>query len=84
MRFKIKELRTIEMKATTIAHLTGQMDAILGMMEFSIQKIKMEDYQTKYLIDQIHKANAINDEIFEMYKRNELNSIKKTYSNEDK
>ena len=81
MRFKIKELRTKEMKATTIAHLTGQMDAILKMMEFSIQKIKMEDYQAKLLMEQMQKANDVNDEIFEVYKRNELNRIKKTYNN---
>ena len=72
------------MKATNIAHLTGQMDAILKMMKFSIQQTDMKDYQMEYLMEQIHKANAINDEIFEMYKKSELDRIKKTYSNEDK
>ena len=72
---------TKEMKATTIAHLTGQMVTILKMIEFSIQQTDIKDYQMKFLIDQVYKANAVNDEIFEMYKRNELNRVKKTYSN---
>lgn len=75
------------MEATTIAHLTGQMEAILEILEFRIQQIKMEDYQAKCLMEQINKAKAVNDEIFEMHKKNELNGIKKIYndlSNENK
>ena len=69
------------MEATTIAHLVGRMDTILEMIEFSIQQINIKDYQTEYLMEQIQKANAVNDEIFEMYKRNELNRVRKTYNN---
>jgi hypothetical protein len=69
------------MKATTIAHLTGQMAIILEMIEFSIQQTDIKDYQAEYLIKQINEANAVNDEIFEMHKRNELNRIKKIYNN---
>ena len=72
---------TIEMKATTIAHLTGQMVTILEMMEFSIQQTSIKDYQMKYLMEQINEAKTVNDEIFEMHKKNELNRIKKTYNN---
>ena len=72
---------TGEMEATTIAHLTGQMVTILKMMEFSIQQISMKDYQMGYLMEQIQKAKAVNDEIFELHKKNELNRIKKTYNN---
>ncbi len=60
------------------------MDAILKMIEFGIQQTDMKYYQTKYLMEQINEAKAVNDEIFEMYKRNELNKIKKTYNNESK
>ncbi len=74
---------TIEMKATTISHLTGQMVTILEMMEFSIQQIDIKDYQAEYLMKQINEAKTVNDEIFEMHKRNELNRIKKTYSDGD-
>ena len=69
------------MEATTIAHLTGQMVTILEMIEFSIQQTDIKDYQKKFLMEQIHKANAVNDEIFEMHKKNELNRIKKIYNN---
>ena len=69
------------MKATTIAHLTGQMVTILDMMEFSIQQTDIKDYQMEFLMEQINEANAVNDEIFEVYKKNELNRIKKTYNN---
>ena len=69
------------MEATTIAHLVGRMDTILGMVEFSIQQIDIKDYQKKFLMEQIQKANDVNDEIFEMHKRNELNRIKKIYNN---
>ena len=75
------------MKATTIAHLVGQMGIILEMMEFSIQQTDIKDYQMKYLMEQIQKANAVNDEIFEMHKKNELNRVRKIYndlSNENK
>ena len=69
------------MKATTIAHLTGQMITILEMIEFSIQQINMKDYQTKFLIELINEAQAVNDNIFEMYTKNELNRIIKAYNN---
>ena len=75
---------TGEMEATTISHLTGQMVTILEMIEFSIQQTDMNDYQMENLMEQIQKANAVNDEIFEMYKRNELNRIKKAYNDENK
>ncbi len=75
---------TIEMKATTIAHLTGQMEAILEMIEFSIQQTSIKNYQSEYLMKKINEAKAVNDEIFEMHKRNELDRIKKTYRDEDK
>ncbi len=72
---------TIEMKATTIAHLTGQMEAILEMIEFSIQQTSIKNYQSEYLMKKINEAKTVNDEIFEMHKRNELDRIKKTYNN---
>lgn len=72
-----------EMAAITIAHLTGQMITILEMIEFSVHQISMKDYQMEYLMEQIQKANAVNDKIFEMHKRNELNRIKKTYNDGD-
>ena len=67
------------MEATTIAHLTGQMVTILEMIEFSIQQTDIKDYQTKFLMEQINEAKAVNDKIFEMHKRkNEFgNRIKK-------
>ena len=74
---------TIEMKATTIAHLTGQMEAILEMIEFSIQQTSIKNYQSEYLMKKINEAKTVNDEIFEMHKKNELNRIKKTYDYED-
>lgn len=72
---------TGEMEATTIAHLTGQMTTILGMIEFNVQQTDIKDYQAEYLMKQINEAKAVNDEIFEVHKRNELNKIKKTYNN---
>ena len=69
------------MEAITIAHLTGQMVTILEMIEFSIQQTSIKNYQAEYLMKQINEAKAVNDEIFEMHKRNELNRIKKTYNN---
>ena len=74
---------TGEMKAITIAHLTGQMVTILEMIEFSVQQIDIKDYQKKFLMEQINEAKAVNDEIFEMHKRNELNRIKKAYNDGD-
>ena len=71
---------TGEMEATTIAHLTGQMVTILKMIEFSIQQTGMADYKAEYLIKQINEAKVVNDEIFELHKKNELNRIKKTYN----
>ena len=71
------------MKAITIAHLTGQMVTILEMIEFSIQQTGMADYKVEYLMKQINEAKTVNDEIFEMHKRHELNRIKKTYNDED-
>ena len=68
---------TIEMEATTIAHLTGQMVTILEMIEFSIQQTGMADYKVEYLMKQINEAKTVNDEIFELHKKNELNRIKK-------
>ena len=72
---------TGEMEATTIAHLTGQMITILEMIEFSIQEADIKYYQMKFLMEQINEAKAVNDKIFEMYTKNELNRIKKTYNN---
>lgn len=69
------------MEAKTIAHLTGQMVTILETIEFSIQQTNIKDYQAEYLIKQINEAKVVNDEIFELHKKNELNRIKKTYSN---
>ena len=69
------------MKATTIAHLTGQMVTILEMIEFSIQQTDIKDYQTKFLMEQINEAKAVNDKIFEMHTKSELDRIKKTYNN---
>ena len=72
---------TKEMEAITIAHLTGQMATILKMIEFSIQQTSIKNYQAEYLMKQINVAKVVNDEIFEMYTKNELNRIKKTYNN---
>ena len=72
---------TGQMEATTIAHLTGQMIAILEMIEFSIQQTDIKDYQTKFLMELINEANAVNDKIFEMHTKNELNRIIKAYNN---
>ena len=71
------------MEATTISHLTGQMVTILEMIEFSIQQTSIKNYQAEYLIKQINEARAVNDEIFELHKRNELNRIKKAYNDGD-
>ena len=55
------------MKAITIAHLVGRMDAILKMIEFDILKIKENEYLIKSLMGQINEAKDINEKIFEMY-----------------
>ena len=72
---------TGKMEAITIAHLTGQMATILKMIEFSIQQTSIKDYQAEYLMKQINVAKVVNDEIFEMHTKNDLNRIKKTYNN---
>ena len=74
---------TGRMKATNIAHLVGQMDVILETMEFSIQQVEMEDYQEDFLMNQISEAKAVNEKIFEMHEKNELDKIKKTYNDEN-
>ena len=71
------------MEAKNIAHLVGRMDAILKMIEFGVLQIKGSDYLADYLMDQINEAKDINENIFEMYKKNELEKIKKTYSDEN-
>ena len=73
-----------KMEVITIAHLSGQMVTILEMLEFSIQQTGIADYKAEYLMKQINEAKTVNDEIFEMHKRNELNRIKKAYNDEDK
>jgi hypothetical protein len=74
------------MEATSIAHLVGQMDVILKMIEFNAEQIEVKDHQTgvlvKLLMDQINKAKDVNENIFEMHKKNEFDKIKKTYNNE--
>jgi hypothetical protein len=69
------------MKATTIAHLVGQMDVILKLMEFNASQIEVKDYQTGYLIkllmDKIGEAKDVNEKIFEMHRENEFDKIKK-------
>ena len=45
------------------------------MIEFSIQQTSIKNYQAEYLIKQINEA--VNDEIFEMYTKSELDRIKK-------
>ncbi len=55
------------MKAKNIAHLVGRMDAILVMIEHSIRRINMEDYQRGYLMDQLHEAIDVNNEIFDIH-----------------
>lgn len=61
------------MKATTIAHLVGQMDVILKMIEFNAEQIEAKDHQTGYLLkllmDKIGEAKNVNEKIFEMHKK---------------
>ena len=75
------------MEATSIAHLVGQMDVILKLMEFNASQIEVKDHQTgvlvKLLMDQINKAKDVNEKIFEMHKKNELDRIEKIYNDED-
>ena len=73
---------TKAMEATTIAHMVGRMDAILKMVEFDILRINGNEYLVEFLRDQIKQAKDINERIFEMHLKNELEKIKKTYSNE--
>jgi hypothetical protein len=75
------------MEATNIAHLVGQMDVILKLMEFNASQIEVKDHQTgvlvKLLMDQINKAKDVNEKVFEMHKKNELDRIEKIYNDED-
>ena len=71
------------MEARNIAHMVGRMDAILKIIEFGVLKIKENEYLVEILINQVNEAKAINDEIFEMHKKNEIEKIKITYSNEN-
>jgi hypothetical protein len=74
------------MEATSIAHLVGQMDVILKMIEFNAEQIETKDYQTRYLVkllmDKIGEAKDVNEKIFEMHKKNEFDKIKKIYNDE--
>lgn len=76
------------MEATNIAHLVGQMDVILKLMEFNIEQIEVKDHQTKFLIkllmDKIGEAKDVNEKVFEMHKKNELDRIEKIYNDESK
>lgn len=76
------------MEATNIAHLVGQMDVILKMIEFNIEQIEVKDHQTgvlvKLLMDKICEAKDVNEKIFKMHKKNELDRIEKIYNDEDK
>jgi hypothetical protein len=75
------------MEATNIAHLVGQMDVILKLMEFNAGQIETKDYQTRFLVkllmDKIGEAKNVNEKIFEMHKKNELDRIEKIYNDED-
>jgi hypothetical protein len=75
------------MEATSIAHLVGQMDVILKLMEFNAGQIETKDYQTRFLVkllmDKIGEAKNVNEKIFEMHKKNELDRIEKIYNDED-
>ena len=74
------------MEATTIAHLVGQMDVILKMIEFNASQIEAKDHQTGYLVkllmDKINEAKDVNEKIFKMHKKNELDRIEKIYNDE--
>jgi hypothetical protein len=74
------------MEATNIAHLVGQMDVILKMIEFNASQIEVKDHRTGYLVKllmgQINEARDVNEKIFEMHKKNELDRIEKIYNDE--
>ena len=76
------------MEATNIAHLVGQMDVILKMIEFNAEQIDAKNHQTRYLVkllkDKVNEAKDVNEKIFEMHKKNELDRIEKIYNNESK
>ena len=76
------------MEATNIAHLVGQMDVILKMIEFNAEQIEVKDHQTRFLVkllkDKVNEAKDVNEKIFEMHKKNELDRIEKIYNNEIK
>src|SRR5690554_2069652 len=67
------------MEATTIAHLVGRMDVILNMLEFYAGQMEVGDYRNGYLMrllmDKIGEAKDVNEKIFEMHKKNELDRI---------
>jgi len=67
------------MEATNIAHLVGQMDVILNMLEFYAGQMEVGDYRNEYLMrllmDKIGEAKDVNEKIFEMHKKNELDRI---------
>lgn len=69
------------MEATNIAHLVGQMDVILKMIEFNAEQIEAKNHQTRFLVkllkDKVNEAKDVNEKIFEMHKKNELDKIKK-------
>ena len=75
------------MEATTIAHLVGRMDVILNMLEFYAGQMEVGDYRNRYLMrllmDKIGEAKDVNEKIFEMHKKSELDRIEKIYNNED-
>jgi hypothetical protein len=74
------------MEATSIAHLVGQMDVILKMIEFNAEQIEVKDHQTRFLVkllkDKVNEAKDVNEKIFEMHKKNEFDKIKKIYNDE--
>ena len=74
------------MEATTIAHLVGQMDVILNMLEFYAGQMEVGDYRNGYLMrllmDKIGEAKDVNEKVFEMHKKNEFDKIKKIYNDE--
>jgi hypothetical protein len=76
------------MEATNIAHLVGRMDVILKLIEFNVEQIEVKDYQTRFLVellmDKIGEAKDVNENIFKMHKKNELDRIEKIYNNESK
>ena len=57
------------MEAKNIAHLVGQMDAILRMVELDILRIKENEYLVEVLLKQVNQAKDVNEKIFEMHKK---------------